>query len=111
MTPRERVLTALHHQEPDRVPTALWGSYYTLQDQTYFDLLNHLGMSKEPNTLFRRLRGHNSNYYDDRVLDYLDTDIRYVWLGFTDLAGPQPDLGLDVWGDTLGAPGPLYESG
>ena len=78
MTSRERVLAALHHQEPDRVPTALWGSYHTLQDQTYFNLLEHLG-NAEPAKPFRRLRGHNSNYYDDRVLDYLDTDIRYVW--------------------------------
>lgn len=97
MTPRERVLTALHHQEPDRVPTALWGSYYTFQDQTYFNLLKYLGMGESIQP-FRRLQGHNSNYYDDRVLDYLDTDIRYVWLGFTDLGGPQPDTGVDAWG-------------
>lgn len=98
MTSRERVLTALHHQEPDRVPAALWGSYYTLQDQTYFNLLKHLGLAEDPTKLFRPLRGHNSNYYDDRVLDYLDTDIRYVWLGFTDLGGPHPDTGVDAWG-------------
>jgi uroporphyrinogen decarboxylase len=94
---RERVLAAVRHQEPDRVPMALWGSYYTLQDQTYFSLLQHLGLG-EPVPPFRRLKGHNSNYYDDRVLDALDTDIRYVWLGFTDLGGPQPDTGLDAWG-------------
>lgn len=98
MTSRERVLTALRHQEPDCVPTALWGSYYTLQDQTYFNLLKHLNLPEDPTKLFRRLRGHNSNYYDDRILDYLDTDIRYVWLGFTDLAGPQPETGIDAWG-------------
>lgn len=97
MTPRERVLTALHHQEPDRVPTALWGSYYTLQDQTYFNLLKHLAMGESIQP-FRWLQGHNSNYYDDRLLDYLDTDIRYVWLGFTDLGGPQPDTDVDAWG-------------
>jgi len=97
MTSRERVLTALHHQEPDRVPTALWGSYYTLWDETYFNLLKHLGMTA-PVEPFRRLRGHNSNYYDDRILNYLDTDIRYVWLGFTDLGGPQPGTGVDAWG-------------
>ena len=97
MTSRERVLATLQHQEPDRVPTALWGSYYTLQDQTYFNLLKHLGIA-DPVPPFRRLRGHNSNYYDDRVLDCLDTDIRYVWLGFTDLGGPQPATGVDAWG-------------
>jgi uroporphyrinogen decarboxylase len=109
MTSRERVLTALHHQEPDRVPTALWGSYYTLQDQTYFNLLKHLGIT-EPVQPFRRFRGHNSNYYDDRILDYLDTDIRYVWLGFTDLGGPQLGTGVDAWGVRWERIGPYVSS-
>jgi uroporphyrinogen-III decarboxylase len=43
MTPRDRMLTALHHQEPDRVPSALWDSYNTLQDPTYYELGRKLG--------------------------------------------------------------------
>jgi len=97
MSSRERVLTALNHQEPDRVPTALWGSYYTLQDQIYFKLLEHLSLG-EPLPPFRRLKNRNSNYMDDRILDALETDIRYVWLGFDDLVGPYPESGLDAWG-------------
>jgi uroporphyrinogen decarboxylase len=97
MSSRERVLTAINHQEPDRVPTALWGSYYTLQDQTYFNMLEHLNLG-EPLPPFRRLKNRNSNYLDDRILDYLETDTRYVWLGFDDLVGPYPDTGLDAWG-------------
>lgn len=97
MTPRERVLTALHHQEPDRVPMALWGSYYTLQDQTYFHLLQHLGLG-EPVPPFRRYKSRNANYLDDRVLDALGTDVRYVWLGFTDLSSAHPETMVDAWG-------------
>lgn len=97
MTSRERVLTALHHQEPDRVPTALWGSYYTLQDQTYFNLLEYSGLG-EPVPPFRRYKTKSSNYHDDRVLDQLNTDVRYVWLGFTDLGGARPDTLTDAWG-------------
>jgi uroporphyrinogen decarboxylase len=97
MSPRERVLTALNHEEPDRVPMALWGSYYSLQDQTYFRLLQHLGAGK-PTPPFRRYRPRNSNHMDDRVLDLLGTDIRYVWLGFTDLGGAHPDTMTDAWG-------------
>jgi uroporphyrinogen decarboxylase len=97
MRPRERVLTALNHEEPDRVPMALWGSYYSLQDETYFRLLKHLGLG-EPLPPFRRDRPRNSNHMDDRLLDLLGTDIRYVWLGFTDLGGARPDTMTDAWG-------------
>ena len=97
MTSRERVITALQHQEPDRVPLALWGSFYTLQDQTYFDLLEYLKLG-DPLPPFRRYKPRNSNYLDDRVLDRLGTDIRYVWLGFTDLGGAHPDTMMDAWG-------------
>ena len=97
MTSRDRVLTALHHQEPDRVPTALWGSYYTLHDETYFRLLDYLDLG-EPVSPFRRYKPRNANYLDDRILDRLDTDIRYVWLGFDDLGGAHPDTMRDAWG-------------
>ena len=105
MNARERVLTALAHQEPDRVPLALWGSYYTLQDQTYFDLLSHLGMD-EPVPPFRRYKSRNSNFLDDRILDRLGTDIRYVWLGFTDPGGARPDTLQDAWGVQWARMGP-----
>jgi len=97
MTPRERVLTALHHEEPDRVPMALWGSYYTLQDGTYFKILKHLNLG-DPLPPFRRFKTRNSNYYDERVLDILGTDTRYVWSGFTNLGGAPPDTLIDAWG-------------
>ncbi len=97
LSSRDRVLIALHHDEPDRVPMALWGSYYTLQDGTYFKILEHLNLG-EPLPPFRRFKTRNSNYYDDRILDNLGTDIRYVWSGFTDLGGAPPDTMIDAWG-------------
>jgi uroporphyrinogen decarboxylase len=98
MTSRERVLTTLNHEEPDRVPLVLWGSYYTLNDETYFNVLKHLKLG-EPLPPFRRYMSRNSNYYDDRVLDRLGTDARYIWSGFTDLGGGRMDLdGRDAWG-------------
>ena len=43
MTHRERVLTTLRHQEPDRVPLDLWGSDSRLLNQFYFKVLDYLG--------------------------------------------------------------------
>lgn len=96
MDHRERLLTAINHQQPDRVPTAIWGSAYGITDPLYFDLLKVLKLG-EPVAPFRRRKGHTVNYYDDRVLDALNTDVRHVWLGFTDLGGPIAD-GRDAWG-------------
>ncbi len=76
LTPRQRVYTALRHQAPDRVPTALGGGPYGLVDDLYFRLLDvfHLGEAVPP---FRK--GHNISYMDDRLLNRLGTDFRYCW--------------------------------
>jgi len=96
MDHRERVLTTLAHQEPDRVPLALWGSAYGITDGLYRNLLEHLGW--EPLPPFRKRRGHTVNHYDDWLLELLDADIRHVWLGSTDLASPPAKGGPDAWG-------------
>ena len=78
MHPRERVLAALNHQEPDRVPTALGGGPYGLVDDLYLRLVQHLGLGK-PVPPFRT--GHSISYMDDRLLEKLGTDLRYCWPG------------------------------
>jgi uroporphyrinogen decarboxylase len=78
MSPRERVRTALNHQEPDRVPVALGGGPYGIVDELYFDLLKLLSLGK-PIPPFRT--GHNITYLDDRVMERLGVDTRYVWPG------------------------------
>lgn len=97
MDHRERVLTAINHEEPDFVPTALWGSAYGVTDTLYFGLLEALNLGS-PVLPFRRNKGHTINYYDDRVLEALDVDVRHVDLGFTDLGGPTRGGGRDAWG-------------
>ncbi len=88
---------AINHQQPDRVPTALWGSAYGVTDALYLDLLKELKLG-DPVPPFRRRLGHTVNYYDDRVLEALGTDVRHVWLGFTDLGGPARGGAVDAWG-------------
>jgi uroporphyrinogen decarboxylase len=75
MTPRERVRTALNHQEPDRVPIALGGSAQHLAEQRYVILRDHFGVKDIPR---RTLVGFYTTPDYNPVLDQLGTDIRYV---------------------------------
>jgi uroporphyrinogen decarboxylase len=60
---------------------------------------------------FRKQKPRNSNYYDDRVLDALDTDVRYVWSGFTDLGGARMNSDRkDAWGVEWQRSGPHITS-
>ncbi|AKJ65396.1 uroporphyrinogen decarboxylase family protein [Kiritimatiella glycovorans] len=47
MTSRERVLTALNHEEPDRVPIDLGGNQTGIHKDAYRDLIEHLGIDDE----------------------------------------------------------------
>jgi len=76
LSSRERVLAAVSHQEPDRVPLALWGSWYGVTDRLYFNILDHLKW--DPVLPFRPDKVHSVNYYDDRLLEILGVDVRHV---------------------------------
>lgn len=73
---RDRVLTALNHEEPDRIPTALWGGSYGLTDEIYLKLVDYFKLGA-PVAPFRE--GHSISYIDNRLLEILGTDIRYVY--------------------------------
>jgi len=99
MSPRERVNAALNHQEPDRVPVALGGGPYGIVDELYFELLEFFNLGK-PIPPFRT--GHNITYLDDRVMERLGVDTRYVWPGASP-SSPQtptddPNRFLDGYG-------------
>ena len=99
MTPRERVLAALNHQEADRAPTALGGGPYGLVDDLYFKLLNLFDLG-EPATPFRT--GHNICYLDDRVFERLGVDTRYVWPGASPSSPSQETEDANVFLDGFG---------
>lgn len=75
-THRERVLAAFQHEEPDRVPVDLMGNATMLLDETYFRLRDHLGLAPIPPAR----SGSTANYYDERILDFLDVDFRRLFL-------------------------------
>jgi uroporphyrinogen decarboxylase len=109
MTPRERTLTALNHQEPDRVPVALGGGPYGVVDELYFKLLDLLEIG-EPVTPFRT--GHTISYLDDRLFERLGIDTRYVWPGDSPsspaAATGDPDIFLDGYGQPWKRALPYY---
>ncbi|MCK5862467.1 MAG: methyltransferase, partial [Candidatus Hydrogenedentes bacterium] len=47
MTSRERLLTALNHTEPDRVPIDLGGNQTGIHKFAYRELIRHLGIADE----------------------------------------------------------------
>ena len=76
MTPRERVLAALGHKEPDRVPLDLGGLSTTIETDPYQELKEHLGITSET-VLF--LRDHVDP--PEELLKEFQIDTRYIRIG------------------------------
>ncbi len=76
MTPRERLLTALDHRQPDRVPIDLGGNQTGIHKVAYEKLLKHLGLQEEIviMDLVQQLARPS-----EAVLQRLRVDTRYVW--------------------------------
>ena len=109
LTPRERVLTAMNRQEPDRVPLSLWGSWYGITDRLYFNVLETLGW--EPVPPFRPARLHSVNYYDDRLLELLHVDVRHVDSGAIAACSIPQDNDTDAFGVKWQTVGPYRSPG
>lgn len=112
MTSRERILAALNHEEPDRVPVALGGGPYGVVDELYLGLLHYLGLG-EPVAPFRK--GHNITFLDDRLFDRLEIDTRYVWPGASPSSPiyetDDPEAFLDGFGQPWKRAVPYYYPG
>lgn len=112
MTSRQRVQTALAHEEPDRVPLALGGGPYGLVDDLYLRLVKHLDLGK-PVPPFRS--GHSISYMDDRLLERLGTDLRYCWPGLLPntpvTRGEDEDTFYDSYGQVWKRALPYYYTG
>ena len=73
---RERVVCALSHRTPDRVPCDLMGNATMLLDNTYLRLRDYLGLAPIPPVR----SGTSANYYDERILEHFDIDFRRIFL-------------------------------
>ena len=87
MTPRERVLAALHHQQPDRVPIDLGSTRNTgINRYAYRQLLDFLGIEAEIHPLqkFGGARFQGLARVDERVLERFGVDVRGIFTGEAD---------------------------
>ena len=78
MTSRERLLTALDHRQPDRVPIDLGGNQTGIHKFAYEKLLARLGLNEEIviMDLVQQLAKPS-----EAVLQRLRVDTRYIWAG------------------------------
>lgn len=104
MTHRERVLRALNHEEPDRVPIDLGGTYASsIALGAYVRLAEYMNVTGEPQVM-RKWAGAVKP--DEALLQALDIDTRMVvprydplWNEYWKLTAlPDPNTFLDEWG-------------
>ncbi len=112
MTPRERVLAALEHRQPDRVPMDLGSARFSgITQPAYADLCRHLGFGAEGAIIDQM---QQLAEIDDRILRHFDVDLRPVVMGPPDKGGDvqlPPGRFRDEWGvERVRPPGcPFYE--
>ena len=86
MTGRKRILAALAHQEPDRVPVDFGSTWVTtIHSSGYERLKSHFGVDG-PTVAVDRMQ--QVCLVDERVLQRLDVDTRAAYAGPPDPAGP-----------------------
>ena len=115
MISRARVMQALNHQEPDRVPIDLGATLVTsIVKKTYIELKQHLGMPVEQIKMFDYVQ--QLPYVDDALMDRFGVDFRLVQLPAATALGvdifEEGDYlaFIDRWGSKLHMPkiGGLY---
>jgi len=112
-TPRERVLKAFAHEEPDRVPVDLGSTANTSITKDAYENLKRFLKVDAPSVLMSK--NLSTSVVDDAVLERFNVDTRGVFLSGSDkwrdieLA---PDKYIDEWGVTYYRPPgfPFYDA-
>jgi len=88
MLPRDRVLCALNHQEPDRVPIDLGGTLVSsITKKAYINLKNYLNMPIEEINIVDYVQ--QLPYLDEKLLERFNADIRSVQIPVVSAQGLQ----------------------
>jgi uroporphyrinogen decarboxylase len=100
MNGKERVLMALNHEQPDRVPLDLGGRQTTLMIPAYEKLKKYLGL----NDLSTNIMSHiwQTVYVDEQILRHFSIDTRHIRPKNKAFAPASPfaedEIFLDSWG-------------
>ncbi len=78
MTSRERVLKALNHEQPDRVPIDLGGNQTGIHKNAYRNLVKHLGLAEELQIMDAVQQLAKPS---EKVLQRFHVDTRYIAAG------------------------------
>jgi uroporphyrinogen decarboxylase len=76
MNSKERVLMALNHEQPDRVPMDLGGRQTTLMIPAYEAIKKHLGYERLPTKVMSHI--WQTAYIDEAILTHYDIDTRHI---------------------------------
>lgn len=98
LKPRERVKRVINLDEPDRVPIDIGSTACNFTNNIYFKLKEVLGI-KSQDILLRP--DESSSYYNDEILEKLDTDFRHVFLLPPDnynFSTEEKDIIISEWG-------------
>jgi uroporphyrinogen decarboxylase len=101
MTPRGRVIAALKHQEPDRVPIDLGSTWCTTTTIPFYEKLKRHFQIDSPTIMMERTM--QVSMIDERILQQLHVDTRFVCYNAPDLERNRvvelgPGLYRDPWG-------------
>jgi uroporphyrinogen decarboxylase len=109
MTPRERVMLALDHKEPDRIPIDLGGTIVSsIAKSSYVALKRHLGLPLEDIKMLDYVQ--QLPYVDEPLMQRFGVDLRMVQLPAATTAGvdifEEGDYYafIDRWGSKLHMP-------
>jgi len=99
MTHRERLMSALSHQQPDKVPIDLGSTHdSSIVLEGYEKLKRHFDIQAESRIIHRMMRVVD---VDEGILRALDIDTRGVWMG-APVKGRDQELGPDRYRDMWG---------
>ena len=76
MNHKERVLTALNHEEPDRVPVDLGGRQTTFMIGTYDRFKSHIGLNDLPTNIMSHK--WQTAFVDEQILNRFSIDCRHI---------------------------------